>query len=150
MLLDLIMPEMDGLTLLERLQADSGDRKCPKVIMISAVSEESMVREAFRLGVSYYMIKPFLPEVLLGRIKALMLPEEEKPGSPGRFFPVRICALPSGGDGDRNCADAAPDRRSGAYPWLCLSERGGGHGFGGCGNPAVGNRETVSGIGREI
>lgn len=93
-LLDLIMPEMDGLTLLERLRADSGDRKCPKVIMISAVSEESMVREAFRLGVSYYMIKPFLPEVLLGRIKALMLPEEEKPGQSRKIFPCEDLRSP--------------------------------------------------------
>ena len=92
--LDLIMPEMDGLTLLERLRADSGDRKCPKVIMISAVSEESMVREAFRLGVSYYMIKPFLPEVLLGRIKALMLPEEEKPGQSRKIFPCEDLRSP--------------------------------------------------------
>ena len=54
-----------------------------------------MVREAFRLGVSYYMIKPFSARrFLLGRIKALMLPEEEKPGQSRKIFPCEDLRSP--------------------------------------------------------
>lgn len=69
-LLDLIMPEMDGLGVLEQFQADEFPETRPGFIVVSAVREEHMVREAFRLGASYYVMKPFDPDVLISRIKA--------------------------------------------------------------------------------
>ena len=77
-LLDLIMPEMDGLGVLEQFQCSEFPEKRPKFIVVSAVSEEHMVGEAFRLGASYYVIKPFDPDALISRIKTAAEPGGKK------------------------------------------------------------------------
>ena len=67
-LLDLILPGMDGLAVLRRLSAEPVR---PKVIVLSGVTAEPYIRMALGLGASYYMIKPLsLPELAL-RIHAL-------------------------------------------------------------------------------
>ena len=71
-LLDLIMPGMDGLGVLEKLSNEETSEKRPKVIVVSAVSEERIITEAFRLGASYYVVKPFDREMLISRIKVVM------------------------------------------------------------------------------
>lgn len=71
-LLDLIMPGMDGLSVLEQMKSDKASEQSPKFIVVSAVSEDRVVGEAFRLGASYYVIKPFEPDALISRIKAVM------------------------------------------------------------------------------
>ena len=71
-LLDLIMPGIDGLGVLEQIRSDKSLEQIPKFIVVSAVSEERVVEEAFHLGASYYVIKPFDPEALISRIKAVM------------------------------------------------------------------------------
>ena len=68
-LLDLIMPKMDGLTVMEQCSHDQTVRKQPAFIVISAVGQERITEDAFNLGASYYMLKPFDNQVLLNRIK---------------------------------------------------------------------------------
>lgn len=55
-LLDLAMPGMDGLTLLERLRQHPRWTDIP-VVMLSAVCDEETVQRAFRLGASEYLVK---------------------------------------------------------------------------------------------
>lgn len=70
-LLDVLMPEMDGYELLERMVADERLRHIP-VIMISALDQlESAVR-CIELGAEDYLAKPFEPVLLRARINAAL------------------------------------------------------------------------------
>jgi signal transduction histidine kinase len=68
-LLDVIMPEMDGITLLTKLKADRMLRKTP-VILISACTEMSQVIKGIELGAEDYSPKPFNSTLLKARIGA--------------------------------------------------------------------------------
>lgn len=67
LLLDLIMPELDGIGVLEELDALRPVKR-PKVIVFSAVSKESLANQVLALGADYYIIKPFQPDMLCTRI----------------------------------------------------------------------------------
>lgn len=64
-ILDLIMPRSDGFVLLEYLNTQ---KKRPEVLVLTALGREDIVRKAFSLGASYYMIKPFSMEILHERV----------------------------------------------------------------------------------
>ncbi len=69
-LLDEIMPELDGLSVLSKLNSDETfSQYRPKVIMCSAVTAERVTNEALNLGVDYYMAKPVDLESLVNRIQ---------------------------------------------------------------------------------
>ena len=68
MLLDLIMPGLDGFGVMERLQRLPEDKR-PRVIVVTALSREDFVRRAVELGAMYYMIKPIELQVLLERVQ---------------------------------------------------------------------------------
>jgi phosphoserine phosphatase RsbU/P len=70
-LLDIMMPEMDGFAVLERLRVDPDRRHVP-VIMISAVDEIESVARAIELGATDYLPKPFNPVVLRARVTATL------------------------------------------------------------------------------
>lgn len=70
LLLDVIMPKLDGLGVLEKLKTISGAEKT-KVIVLSAVKQESIIHKAIGLGAEYYIVKPFDLEVLTNRIKQI-------------------------------------------------------------------------------
>lgn len=91
MLLDIIMPKLDGLTVMERIGHDANIRKKPEFVVISAIGQERITEDAFLLGASYYIMKPFDHDMLLSRIRSLkenrhrkrpegmkMLPYEDK------------------------------------------------------------------------
>ena len=67
-LLDIIMPKLDGLTVMDRVNQDK-DLKKPAFIVISAVSQEKMTEDVFDLGADYYILKPFDNETVVNRIK---------------------------------------------------------------------------------
>ncbi|MCL6593359.1 MAG: sporulation transcription factor Spo0A [Alicyclobacillus sp.] len=69
LVLDIIMPVLDGIGALERLQ-ESG-LTLPKVIMLTAFGQETVTRRAMELGVSYFILKPFDMPVLVERIRQL-------------------------------------------------------------------------------
>lgn len=58
-LLDLVMPKVDGLTVMERVNKDQEIRKHPAFIVITAVGQEKITEDAFDLGADYYILKPF-------------------------------------------------------------------------------------------
>jgi serine phosphatase RsbU (regulator of sigma subunit) len=70
-LLDIMMPEMDGFQVLERLRGDPERRHIP-VIMISAVDEIDSVVRAIELGAADYLPKPFNAVVLRARVTATL------------------------------------------------------------------------------
>jgi serine phosphatase RsbU (regulator of sigma subunit) len=70
-LLDIMMPEMDGFQVLERLRDDARLRTIP-VIMISAVDEIDAVARAIELGAADYLPKPFNAVVLRARVTATL------------------------------------------------------------------------------
>ena len=67
-LLDLIMPKLDGLGVLEKIKK-SNLEKIPSFIVISAIAQERVTENAFELGASYYILKPFDSNVVLNRIR---------------------------------------------------------------------------------
>lgn len=68
-LLDLIMPKMDGLSVMEMVSNDKGLKKHPDFIVVTAVGQERITEDAFKKGASYYIMKPFNNEMVLNRIK---------------------------------------------------------------------------------
>lgn len=67
-LLDIIMPKLDGLTVMDRVNHEPNMKK-PAFIVISAVSQEKMTEDAFDLGADYYILKPFDNDTVVNRIK---------------------------------------------------------------------------------
>ncbi len=68
-LLDIEMPEMNGIETFRRLQADHADMP---VIFLTASGDKKDVMDAIQLGAADYIKKPFLPKDLLERVsKAL-------------------------------------------------------------------------------
>lgn len=72
-LLDMIMPKIDGLGVMERVKNDTQLEKQPLFIIISAVGHEAMTESAFELGADYYLMKPFDNHALLKRLNDLQL-----------------------------------------------------------------------------
>jgi phosphoserine phosphatase RsbU/P len=68
-LLDIMMPDMNGYEVLERMKADAELRNIP-VIMISALSEIDSVIRCIELGAEDYLPKPFNPTLLRARVGA--------------------------------------------------------------------------------
>lgn len=69
-LLDIIMPHLDGLGVLEKLSETQMDKK-PICIILSAVGQDKITQKAINLGAQYYIVKPFDISVLVKRIKEL-------------------------------------------------------------------------------
>ena len=68
-LLDLIMPKLDGLGVLEKVNLSTDYKKIPSFIVITAIGQEHITENAFHLGARYYIMKPFDNNVILTRIK---------------------------------------------------------------------------------
>jgi two-component system response regulator (stage 0 sporulation protein A) len=68
LILDIIMPHMDGLAVLERLSV-SEQKNLPHVIMLTAFGQEDVTKKAVELGASYFMLKPFDMDSLVGQIR---------------------------------------------------------------------------------
>ncbi|MGH2574865.1 MAG: response regulator transcription factor [Ignavibacteria bacterium] len=70
-LLDLMLPGIDGLEICKTIKADKSKAKIP-IIMLTAKGEESDIVTGLELGADDYITKPFSPRVLLSRIKAIL------------------------------------------------------------------------------
>ncbi|MEN9846432.1 MAG: hypothetical protein RIS36_1579 [Pseudomonadota bacterium] len=69
--LDIMLPGIDGLEVCRRLKADPALHKTP-IVMISALGEEKDVVTGLELGADDYVAKPFSPGVLLARVKSVV------------------------------------------------------------------------------
>ena len=54
-LLDIVMPKLDGLGVLEKVKKDPSIKKTPSFVMISAIGQERITEDAFERGADYYM-----------------------------------------------------------------------------------------------
>ena len=69
-LIDVIMPHVDGLGVLEKLC--STNETLPICIMLSAVGQDSVTAKAIGLGAQYYILKPFKMDVLVQRVREIV------------------------------------------------------------------------------
>ena len=67
-LLDIMMPEMDGYEVLARLRADAGTRHIP-VVFVTAVDDAAAEEQGLDLGAADYILKPYRPAVVLARVR---------------------------------------------------------------------------------
>lgn len=69
-ILDIIMPNLDGIGVLEKIPQIQINKK-PLFLMLSAVGQDVFIQKAIALGAEYYIVKPFDVEVLISRIRQL-------------------------------------------------------------------------------
>ena len=81
-LLDIMMPVMDGLTMLEKLREVS----TVPVILLTAKSEEDDKLQGYDYGSDDYITKPFSPKVLIAKVKALLKRSREDIDSSSQEF----------------------------------------------------------------
>ena len=72
-LLDIMMPVMDGISALMLLKSDENTDKIP-VIMVSALRKKSKIVEAFNEGAADYVVKPFTADSLIRKICKVLGP----------------------------------------------------------------------------
>lgn len=70
LVLDIIMPHLDGLGVLEKLNS-MPNIELPKVIVLSAVGQDKITQRAINLGAEYYVVKPFDMETFTKRIRQM-------------------------------------------------------------------------------
>ncbi|MDI9485744.1 MAG: sporulation transcription factor Spo0A [Bacillota bacterium] len=75
-LLDITMPYLDGLGVMERLQT-LGLKKRPKVVVITAFGTDNLLARLMSLGADYFMIKPFQLEILAQRLREFAATSKE-------------------------------------------------------------------------
>ncbi|WP_096201186.1 sporulation transcription factor Spo0A [Bacillus sp. FJAT-45350] len=68
LILDIIMPHLDGLAVLEKLH-QTGLKKNTNIIMLTAFGQEDVTKKAVDLGASYYILKPFDMDTLMNNIR---------------------------------------------------------------------------------
>ncbi len=70
-LLDIIMPKMDGLGVLEKVNKDKTLLKKPAFIILTAMGQEEVMEEALGLGAKYVLLKPYDRNALLKKIRQI-------------------------------------------------------------------------------
>ena len=68
-LMDITMPEMDGIQALKKIREGDGNAK---VIMCSAMGQQAMVIEAIQSGAKDFIVKPFQPERILEAVQKVL------------------------------------------------------------------------------
>ncbi|HZC67128.1 MAG TPA: response regulator transcription factor, partial [Nitrospirales bacterium] len=89
--LDLMLPSMDGLELCKKLRADTATALTP-VIMLTAKVDETDRIVGLELGADDYLTKPFSPKELVARVKALLRRTERRdtPSQPYAYGALRL------------------------------------------------------------
>ncbi len=85
--LDRMLPGMDGLEVCRLFKQEAATRQVP-IVMLTAKSEESDIITGLELGADDYVTKPFSPKVLLARVRAVM--RRQAPPSPDELAVFRI------------------------------------------------------------
>lgn len=93
--LDLMLPGVDGLEVCRRLKADPRLAQIP-VVMLTAKGEEADVVAGLELGADDYITKPFSPRVLMARIKAVLRRRAATPPDEGETVGIRDLVIHPG------------------------------------------------------
>jgi two-component system phosphate regulon response regulator PhoB len=86
-LLDLMLPEIDGLEVCKRLKADPATADVP-VVMLTAKGEEADIVAGLEIGADDYVTKPFSPRVLIARVRAVLRRRAQK--TPGEHDTLKV------------------------------------------------------------
>ncbi len=86
-LLDLMLPGLDGFAVIRALKADPATAQIP-VAILSARGEESDIVVGLELGAEDYITKPFSPKVLVARVRAVLRRRAE--ASPGEEAAIKV------------------------------------------------------------
>ncbi len=78
LILDLMLPDMDGFEVLERLRADGRWDVMP-VLILSARADTEAISHALSLGADGYLTKPYITNSLTERVRALLMHGRKKP-----------------------------------------------------------------------
>src|ERR1044071_1556830 len=90
-ILDIMMPAMSGLEVLQRIRKDQRFKRL-KIILCSALRDRETIAQGATLGIEYYILKPFKPDLVLQQVdKALA-------GVSAENVDVQIAAARTGGD----------------------------------------------------
>lgn len=68
---DLILPVIDGFSLIEHVMKNPNITSKPKFIVLSGISNDKIINTAFTLGAAYFMLKPFDIDTLINRVKQI-------------------------------------------------------------------------------
>ncbi|HQA68863.1 MAG TPA: response regulator [Aggregatilineales bacterium] len=71
MVLDLMLPDMDGYEVLRRVRADERFEDLP-VLILSARADPEAIAKGLELGADAYLTKPYLPNTLTSRVRTLL------------------------------------------------------------------------------
>lgn len=85
--LDLMLPGMDGLEVARRLKKDPKLNTIP-IVMLTARTEESEILDGYDAGADDYVTKPFSPRVLAARVETLL--RSRKDPTPGAQSPIQV------------------------------------------------------------
>ncbi|MCF6465883.1 sporulation transcription factor Spo0A [Clostridium sp. Cult2] len=77
LILDIIMPHLDGLGVLEAIH-NLNLEKIPKIVVLSAVGQDQITQKAIELGANYYVVKPFDFKVFNKRLKQISGEDSKK------------------------------------------------------------------------
>lgn len=91
-LLDLMLPGMDGLEVCHRLRQAPDTKDCP-IIMLTAKGEEHDIVRGLEMGADDYVPKPFSPQVLLARVKAVLRRRSKPDARDDHDEPIQIHKL---------------------------------------------------------
>ncbi len=93
--LDLMLPGMDGLEVAKILKTDPGLRHIP-IVMLTAKGEEADIVTGLELGADDYVTKPFSPRVLLARARAVLRRKTQEPSEETDVLRVHDLAIHPG------------------------------------------------------
>ncbi|MCL6451834.1 MAG: sporulation transcription factor Spo0A [Acetobacteraceae bacterium] len=91
-ILDIIMPHLDGIGVLEKLNQMDLEKK-PKVVMLTAFGQEKITQRVVELGADYYILKPFNLNVLVHRVRQLAShngPQARRTSARGRSLDLEV------------------------------------------------------------
>jgi len=78
-LLDLVMPKMDALSVMEKVRKENiPEKDKPQFIILSAIGQESVIESTMEFGAKYYLMKPFDKETVLNRLRYFKKPSSRQ------------------------------------------------------------------------
>lgn len=81
LILDLMLPDLDGLAILEHIRANDRFDAMP-ILILSAKADPDTISKGFDLGADAYLTKPYLPNSLISRVSGLMKQGRREQGTP--------------------------------------------------------------------
>ena len=95
LVLDLMLPGMDGLELTRRLKSVPQTREIP-IVMLSAKGEEADIVTGLELGADDYITKPFSPRVLIARVRSVLRRRVQPPEETGEILEIHELVIHPG------------------------------------------------------